>query len=256
MMKGLAGLSKDLANRSNVLIVLACSLLAAGIFIIDIASLPLGVAAGVAYVPVVLISLRLPRWQHSFIVAASVSVFTILGFLWSEPGGIPWMVIANRLLALSAIWLTAIVGGWLVHMKHKKTEDALRKQKSFSDTLFETAPAVVLLLDPNGRITGTTPYLKRVSGYSAKEVLGKYWFEAFKPNDEQPANPDLLSGVSGKDADTRATKAIITKTGMQRQIEWRGTTLSDVAGKVVAYLSVGQDVTEGIEHKKALQKTE
>jgi len=70
MMKALAGLSGDLANRTNLLIVLACSLLAAGIFIIDIASLPLGAAAGVAYVAVVPISLWLPRWGLSIIVPA------------------------------------------------------------------------------------------------------------------------------------------------------------------------------------------
>jgi len=69
-MQGLAGLSKDLANRTNVLIVLACGLLAAGIFIINIASLPLGVAAGVAYVAVVLIFLWLPQWELSIIVPA------------------------------------------------------------------------------------------------------------------------------------------------------------------------------------------
>lgn len=133
MMKGLAELSKDLANRTNVLIVLACSLLAAGIFIIDVVSLPLGVAAGVPYVAVVLLSLWLPRWQYSFIVAGGVSILTILGFLWSEPAGIPWMVVANRLLALSAIWLTAIVGSWLVHSKRKKSEDALQKAEQEAD---------------------------------------------------------------------------------------------------------------------------
>ena len=68
MMKALAGLSGDLVNRTRLLIVLACGLLAAGIFIIDIASLPLGVAAGVAYVAVVLIFLWLPQWELSIIV--------------------------------------------------------------------------------------------------------------------------------------------------------------------------------------------
>ena len=109
MMKGLAGLSKDLANHTNMRIDLACTALAAGIFIIDVALLPSGVAAGVVYVAVVLISLWLPRWQYSFIVAGGVSILTILGFLLSEPADIPWMVIANRLLALSAIWLTATI---------------------------------------------------------------------------------------------------------------------------------------------------
>ena len=126
MIKRLAELSKDLANPTNVQIVLACTALAVGIFAIDVASLPLGVAAGVAYVAVVLISLMLPRWQYSYIVAGGVSILTILGFLLSEPAGIPWMVVANRLLALAAIWMTAIVGSWLVHSRRKKSEDALQ----------------------------------------------------------------------------------------------------------------------------------
>ena len=78
MTKALARLSEDFAHRTNVLIILGCSLLAAGIFIVDIASLPLGVAAGVAYVAVVLASLWLPRWQYAIVVAGGVSILTIL----------------------------------------------------------------------------------------------------------------------------------------------------------------------------------
>ncbi len=256
MTNALARLSGDFAHRTNVLVALACSILAAGIFIIDVASLPLGVAAGVAYVAVVLLSLLLPRWQYSIIVAGVVSILTILGFFMSEPAGIPWMVLANRLLALAAIWLTAIGGSWLVHTKRQKSEDALRMQKNFSDTLFETAPAVVLLLDPNGRISGINPYLEQVSGYSVEEVLGEHWFEVFGPDDKQPAIAEPLYEVSGRAVDMHATKSIVTKNGQQRQIEWRGTTLSDAAGKIVGYLNVGHDVTDRVEHEKALQKAE
>ena len=256
MTKGLTGLSEDLANHTNMQIVLICTALAAWIFVIDVASLPLGVAAGVAYVAVVLISLWLPRWQYSFIVAGGASILTILGFFLSKPAGIPWMVVANRALALAVIWLTAIVGSWLVYTRRKKSEDALRMQTSFLDTLFETTPAVVLLLDPNGRIVGINPYLEQVSGYSDGEAVGKYWFEAFTPIDEQPANLEFLHELSGEAVDRVATKAIITKNGEQCQIEWRGTPLSDAAGEVVGYLNVGRDVTERIEHEKALQKAE
>ncbi|MFQ6004022.1 MAG: ATP-binding protein [Woeseia sp.] len=254
MMEELVGRSQDFAKHSNVPIVLICTALAIGIFVIDLASLPLGIAAGMAYIVVVLMSLWLPRWQYSFIFAGVVSVLTILGLLWSEPAGIPWMVAANRMLALSAIWFTAIVVGWLVHTKRNKSEDALRMQRRFSDTLFETAPGVVLLLDTNGKITAINPYLEQVSGYSGKEVLGKYWSEAFTPNDEQPADLESLQRIPGKAVETHPTKAIITKHGEQRQIEWRATTLSDATGRVVGYLNVGHDVTERIKQEKALQK--
>ena len=118
--------SENFVTNRNVQIVFACTALAAGIFIIDIASLPLGVAAGVAYVAVVLIALWLPGWKSPFIAAAGVSTLTILGFLLSEPAGIPWMVVANRLLTLIAIWSTAIFGSWLVFAARKHSEEALR----------------------------------------------------------------------------------------------------------------------------------
>ncbi len=256
MTKALARLSGDFTHRTNALAILVCGLLSAGIFIIDVASLPLGVAAGVAYVAVVLISLCLPRWQYAIFFAGVVSILTILGFFMSEPAGIPWMVIANRILALTAIWLTAIVGGWLVHARRKKSDEALRMQKSFSDTLFEKTPAVVMLLDPNGRITGINPYLEQVSGYSVKEVLGEYWFEVFGLEGEQPVTPQPLHEVSGKVVDTHASIPIMTKNGEQRQLEWRGTTLRDADGKVVGYLNVGHDVTDQLEHERSLRQAE
>jgi signal transduction histidine kinase len=127
IMQGVAGSTSKPRKYTNTQVMLVCASLAAVIFIVDIASLPLGVAAGVAYVAVVLISLWLSRWQLSIFVAGGVSVLTIIGFLLSEPAGIPWMVVMNRLLALLAIWLTVIIGGWLVFVKRRNLEDALQK---------------------------------------------------------------------------------------------------------------------------------
>ena len=126
-MQGVAGTTSKLRKFTDVQIILVCATLAAVIFAVDIASLPLGVAAGVAYVAVVLISLWLSRWQLSIAVAGGVSVLTIIGFLFSEPAGVPWMVIMNRLLALLAIWLTVMIGGWLVFVKRKNLEVALQE---------------------------------------------------------------------------------------------------------------------------------
>ena len=124
---------RGLATRADLRIVLVCTVLAIGIFHVDVKSLPLGVAAGVAYVGVVLISLWLSQWRLSLLIAGGVSALTILGFLLSEPAGIAWMVITNRLLALSAIWLTAIVGGWLVFSRRKKLVGALNRAEKEVD---------------------------------------------------------------------------------------------------------------------------
>jgi len=120
-------------NLTNNQIILICAAFAGVIFIVDIASLPLGVAAGVAYVAVVLVALWLSQWKSVLIVAGGVSILTIIGYLLSEPGGVPWMVMVNRLLALSAIWLTAILGGWLVFSRREKAEQALQKAEEEAD---------------------------------------------------------------------------------------------------------------------------
>ncbi len=120
-------------NLTNKQIILICAASAAAIFVVDIASLPLGVAAGVAYVAVVLVALSLSQWKSVLIVAGGVSILTIIGYLLSEPGGIPWIVVINRLLALAAIWLTALVGGWLVISRRRKSEQALQKAEEETD---------------------------------------------------------------------------------------------------------------------------
>jgi signal transduction histidine kinase len=128
-----AEIQNNSAARLNLRIGLICTVLAVGIFIVDVASLPLGVAAGVFYVGVVLISLWFPKWQYTFIVAGCVSALTALGFVMSEPAGVPWMVVANRLLALASIWLVAIGGSWLLISKRKKSEEFLQKVELEAD---------------------------------------------------------------------------------------------------------------------------
>lgn len=130
MAKALAALKRDLAHGTDALIVLVCVSLSAGIFILDLSSLPLGVAAGVAYVAVILLSLYLPGWRYTIFFAGGTSILTVVGFYAKEPAGIPWMVFANRALALAAIWLAAMAGIRLVHSRRKASEDVLRMQST------------------------------------------------------------------------------------------------------------------------------
>ena len=78
------------------------------IFIID-AQIPLGIADGMLYV--VLVLLGLMSRSRSFIVYAAIlgSILNVVGFMVSPPGGEWGNVVANRLLAVFTIWMTAIL---------------------------------------------------------------------------------------------------------------------------------------------------
>jgi len=77
-------------------------------FLIDLQT-ELGVADGVLYISVILMAHGLRQQKAVFYVATISSLLTLLGFRFSPPGGELWKVVANRLLALYAIWVTALI---------------------------------------------------------------------------------------------------------------------------------------------------
>ncbi|MDH5638393.1 MAG: diguanylate cyclase [Nitrospinota bacterium] len=117
------------------------------IFLLDI-NLPLGVAAGVPYLAPVLLSLWVPSRRFVIGAALAGSILTIIGFFASPPGGELWVVLANRLLALFAIWLTAAL--ILVSKKWEKEAEKL--------SLFPREnPNPVLQVRKDGYITYANP---------------------------------------------------------------------------------------------------
>jgi signal transduction histidine kinase len=81
---------------------------ASGIFMLD-ALLPLGIAGGMFYVTLVLLGM-IGRNRKLIIITAIVSsVLNLLGYFLSQPGGELANVIANRILAFFAIWMTAVL---------------------------------------------------------------------------------------------------------------------------------------------------
>lgn len=77
-----------------------------GTFIFDLI-MPLGVAAGIPYALLVLLSLRSPSHGLTWFAALSATTLTLVGFALSPPGGEMWKVLTNRLLAVFVIWVTA-----------------------------------------------------------------------------------------------------------------------------------------------------
>ncbi len=105
-------------ETSDRKIIALCLILSIAIFIID-TFIPLGVAGGVPYILVVLISLWSPRTNLPIYMAIGGSILTVIGFYSSPSGGELWKVLFNRSLALFAIWTTAILS---VQMKNIQEE--------------------------------------------------------------------------------------------------------------------------------------
>ncbi len=120
----------DTQQRRLAFAILA-TVVAVVFFLVDL-RLPLGVAAAVPYVTVVLIGLLSPRRTDILVFATVCSVLTIFGYVGSPGGGELWKVIANRALALYVIWAIALLGYFL-----RRKDSALRASESRAASVAE-----------------------------------------------------------------------------------------------------------------------
>ncbi|MDH3716837.1 MAG: PAS domain S-box protein, partial [Planctomycetota bacterium] len=135
-----------------------------------------------------------------------------------------------------------------------KAEEALRREHEFTESLVQTAQAIVLVLNTQGRILQFNPYMEELSGYRLDEVKGLDWFTTFLPEQDWTSVREIFrSSLEG--ASTRGNvNTILTRDGSLREISWWDRTLKDGEGNVVGILAIGHDMTElRAAQKKLLQ---
>lgn len=125
----------------------------------------------------------------------------------------------------------------------KQAEAAARRERTFSDNLFETANAIVAVLDPEGKIFKINPYLEQLSGYTSDEVCGKDWFETFLPDSDQHENRELFLKMIADVPIPGNVNTLVTKDGHERTITWSGCVLHDADEIREGALIIGNDIT-------------
>ncbi len=137
-------------------------LLLAGIFVLDLL-LPLGIAAGVLYVAVVLLSLRSGSPRYTWIVTIGASVLTVLDYFLSPAAPIAlWIVLLNRGLSLSAIWAAA----YLTLGTQRMAEVSHQQNKAL-----EQSSDGIAIFHANERIEFANAAFAKMHGYAEQEIL-------------------------------------------------------------------------------------
>jgi hypothetical protein len=99
----------DTDNGTSVSVYLTCGFIALIILLVDFMT-PLGVASGVPYIVVVLLSLKSPEKRFTLIIAFICTILVGIGYLGSPPSDAPmYQIFANRTMAILVIWVTAIL---------------------------------------------------------------------------------------------------------------------------------------------------
>ncbi|MDD2700256.1 MAG: EAL domain-containing protein [Sideroxydans sp.] len=126
----------------------------------------------------------------------------------------------------------------------KNAELEMRKQRDFAETLIDTAQAIVLVLDCEGRIVRFNAYMERLSGWRLDEVRGRDWFETFLPPASRNADREMFKAAIHDVQTVGNIDIVLTRDGTELSVEWYDKTLKDEHGNITGLLAIGMDVTQ------------
>jgi len=158
-------------------------------------------------------------------------------------------------LIYKAIIETGLVKPYALLFRNlKQGEEALRKEKDFSESLIDTAQVIILVLDTEGRIIRFNPYMEDLCGYKLDEVQGRDWFSTFLPEEDHDRISELFR-TCVSDVKTQGNiNPIVSKDGRKIVVEWYDNTLKDADGKTIGILVIGQDITTRKQMEEKLLK--
>ena len=140
-------------------------------------------------------------------------------------------------------------------LERKQAESAVRHERDRAQRYLDTAEVILLALDLNGRITLINRKGCDLLGWTERELLGREWIETCLPDRLRNSVRQNLHNLLGRDLSI-VENAVLARSGEERLIEWRNTTLRDDEGRVIGTFSSGTDITERNQAVKALRTAE
>ncbi|RLW57269.1 MAG: hypothetical protein B6D75_17995 [gamma proteobacterium symbiont of Stewartia floridana] len=137
--------------------------------------------------------------------------------------------------------------------RRKQTQNELKEERDFADSLINTAQTIILVLDTKGAIIRINPYLEELCGHRLVDIKGKNWFDLFIPLRERDKTKKVFARTVNNVKTSGVINSIITRKGSERLIEWHNKSIRDRAGFTLGVLAVGQDITERVHAEKLIE---
>jgi PAS domain S-box-containing protein len=125
----------------------------------------------------------------------------------------------------------------------KQAELALRLERDRAQGYLDTADVLLLALDLNGRVTLLNRKGCDLLGWTERDLIGREWIETCSPPRLRDSRHKQFGDVVAGDTSV-VEAAVLTRSGLERLVEWHNTVLRDDGGDVVGTLSSGTDITD------------
>lgn len=137
--------------------------------------------------------------------------------------------------------------------EHKKTEQLLHKESTFTAAIQDTAAALIMVLDTEGKIVRFNQSCEQLSGYTFMEAAGQYFWELLFPEEDKE---HFRANFHKSEFLDKYEAPLIAKDGTRRIIDWNNTNFWDPTGKEEYIISTGIDITESMQLQEQLLHAE
>jgi PAS domain S-box-containing protein len=137
----------------------------------------------------------------------------------------------------------------------RQANQALEEERNFSGAVLDTAGALVVVMDREGRIVRFNHACEETTGWTAAEVMGEPVSELFVLEEEIDAVKAIFQDLKGGRFPTDHENYWLTRNGERRLISWSNTALLDDDGAVGYVVATGIDITERRRAERQLRQS-
>lgn len=128
--------------------------------------------------------------------------------------------------------------------ERKRAEMALQKESSFTSAVLDTAGALIMVLDGQGRIIRFNQACEQLSGYSAQEAQNQLYWELLLCKEEAETVRQAFQEIAARSFPEKLENHLITKDKDRKVIDWSNTTAVGDDRQVDYIICIGIDITE------------
>ncbi len=140
--------------------------------------------------------------------------------------------------------LLAVVGFAADVTEARKERAELRAERDLSAAVLDTAGALVVVLDRQGRVVRFNRACERTTGWRFEEVRGRpFWEVLLLPEEIEPVRRVFAELAAGQFPNT-FENSWLARDGSRRLIAWSNTALTGGDGRVEYVIGTGIDVTD------------
>ncbi len=130
-------------------------------------------------------------------------------------------------------------------LQAQQAQAELRSQYAFLTTLVDTAPSLLVTVDPDGRIANQNAAALEASGYDDEELVrGRPFWDVFIDPDERDAMRARFADAAPAHAAAEYENVFTNRRGEKRVIFWRSAPVHDEVGRVVSIVAGGLDISD------------